>query len=150
MVVTRVDRIEREVLVPAVIERVWQALTAAEELARWFGDVAELDLREGEAAKFGWTEYDNTFDAVVEVVDPPSRFAFRWAALPDSKVEEGPSTLVEFTLEAVAEGTRVRVVETGFASLPDELYQRQLDENTSGWKAELQDLVEYAAAGRGV
>jgi len=146
-VVTRVDQIEREVLVPAVIERVWQAITTAGELAQWFGDIAELDLRKGGTAKFGWSEYGNTVHAVVEIVDPPTRFAFRWSALDDTRVEEGPSTLVEFTLETVAEGTKVRVVETGFASLPDELYRRQLDENTSGWKAELQDLVEYAAAG---
>ena len=146
----RVDKIEREVLVPAAIERVWQAITVAEELAQWFGDSAELDLQQGGTAKFGWSEYGNTVSAVIEVADPPTRFAFRWAASPDTEVADGPSTLVEFTLEAVTEGTMVRVVETGFASFPDDLYRRQLEANTSGWKAELQDLIEYAAATREV
>ena len=143
----RVDKIEREVLVPATIEQVWHAITVAEELAQWFGDIAELDLRQGGTAKFGWTEYGNTVSAVVETADPPTRFSFRWAASPDTEVEDGPSTLVEFTLESVTDGTIVRVVETGFASFPDELYRRQFDANTSGWKAELQDLVDYAGAG---
>ncbi len=147
---TRVDKIEREVLVPAAIERVWQAITVAEELAQWFGDSAELDLQQGGSAKFGWSEYGDTVSAVIEVADPPTRFAFRWAASPGTEVEEGPSTLVEFTLESVTEGTMVRVIETGFAAFPDELYRRQLDANTSGWKAELQDLFDYAGAGKEV
>jgi len=146
---TRVDKIEQEVLVPAAIDRVWQAITVAEELAQWFGDIAELDLRQGGTAKFGGSEYGNTVSAVVGTADPPTRFAFRWAASPDTEVEDGPSTLVEFTLEAVTDGTMVRVVETGFAAFPDELYRQQFDANTSGWKAELQDLIDYAAAGGG-
>ncbi len=145
---TRQDRIEREVLVPAEIERVWRALTSPEELAQWFGDGAELDLRVGGAAKFSWSEYGESWEAVVQVVDPPNRFAYRWAVTSDTRVEDSPSTVVEFTLSTVDGGTMVRVVETGFASLPDEIYKRSLDENTSGWKAEVEDLVNYLSGDR--
>ena len=113
-------------------------------------DKALFRRRLGGPAKFGWTEYGSTFDAVIEIVDSPSRLAFRWAVLPDTKIEESPSTLVQFTLAALEEGAKVRVVETGFASLPDDLHQRQPKENTLGLRAELQDLIEYLTVDEGV
>ena len=51
-----------------------------------------------------WDEHGE-FAAVVEAVVPPKSFSFRWLTAP------GP--LVEITLDAAADGTRVRVVETG-------------------------------------
>jgi uncharacterized protein YndB with AHSA1/START domain len=42
------DRIERKALINAPQERVWELLTEAEHLGRWFGDAgAEIDLRPG-------------------------------------------------------------------------------------------------------
>lgn len=142
-IVRKQDRIERQVVVPAPIERVWRAITSADELARWFGDIAEIDLTVGGSARFGWSDHGRTFEAVIEAVEPPARLAFRWAVLPDTAVDESPSTLVEYTLETVEDGTRVRVLETGFADLPDEIHREHLDENTAGWKAELTDLLGY-------
>lgn len=142
----RVDRIEREITVPHPRQRVWHALTNAESLAEWFGDVAEIDLRPGGAARFGWSAYGNVVHATVEEVDPPSTFAFRWSALHDTPISQGPTTLVTFSLTEVPGGTRLRVVESGLASLPDSLYDRTLQENTSGWKAELDDLRQHLAS----
>ncbi len=138
----RVDEIRRELMVDAPIERVWEALTSADELAQWFGDSAEIDLRPGGRARFGWLEFDATTEAIVEVVERPSRFSFRWEALKDTPVEE-VSTLVEFTLEPEGKGTRVILLESGFAALPEEEYQHRFDENSSGWKAELADLERH-------
>jgi uncharacterized protein YndB with AHSA1/START domain len=50
--------------------------------------------------------------------------------------------LVTFTLEESDGMTMVTVVESGLSELPDELYDRTLDENSSGWTAELADLRE--------
>lgn len=140
----RVDEIRRELLVEAPIERVWQALTTAEELAAWFGDSATIDLRPGGRASIGWSEYDSVADCIVEVVERPTRFSFRWEALKDTPVEVA-STLVEFTLSAEGDATRVTLVESGFSDLPDEAYQEQYDDNSSGWDAELNDLRDYLA-----
>ncbi len=56
------------------------------------------------------------------------------------------STLVEFTLEPVAEGTRVRIVESGFDALDCTAEQRvaAVVSNTGGWGSELGELVDYA------
>jgi uncharacterized protein YndB with AHSA1/START domain len=134
------DSIEREMVVPHDRDKVWKAITDARALASWFGDIAEVDLREGGTARFGWTDHGRVFDAVVETVDPPTTFAFRWATLPDEPVDSSPNTLVTFTLHEEGAGTLIRVVETGFADLPPNLRDNALEENTSGWKAELEDL----------
>jgi hypothetical protein len=50
------------------------------------------------------------------------------------------------TLAAEEGGTRLRVVESGFAALPwpAEARDRYLDENTQGWRTELNELRAYA------
>jgi uncharacterized protein YndB with AHSA1/START domain len=135
----RVDEIRRELVVEAPIERVWEALTSAEELAQWFGDSAEIDLRPGGRARFGWSEFDAVTDCIIEVVERPSRFSFRWEAVADTPVEE-VSTLVEFTLRPEGDATHVTMLESGFADLPEDAYQGVFDENSAGWTSELEDL----------
>jgi uncharacterized protein YndB with AHSA1/START domain len=141
-----VDRIEREVEVRASAERVWAALTEPAHLAEWFGDAgAELDgLRPGGRITFRWREH-GTSRAVIEVVEPLRRFAFRWALRPGEEPRPGNSTLVEFTLREEAGVTRLRVVERGFESLEGSAEERARDvrSNEGGWAAELGELVEY-------
>jgi uncharacterized protein YndB with AHSA1/START domain len=133
------DRIERELRIDAPIERVWQVITDPAYVARWFGDRAEIDLRPGGAAVFGWTEYGDGH-AVVERVEPPREFAFRWAREHDIPFEQAATTtLVEFSLAPEERGTRLRLVESGFT---DETHQK---ENSGGWDAELADLVALLA-----
>jgi uncharacterized protein YndB with AHSA1/START domain len=139
------DSIERTIHIPASIESVWSALTTAEGMRAWFGDEAEIDLKPGGEARFGWTEYEASSHAIVVNVDPPTRFSYRWAASGSERADTGPSTLVEFTLESTGTGTEVTVIESGFASLPPEMYDRSIRENASGWKAEMQDLHDVLA-----
>ena len=98
--------------------------------------------------RVGWSDYGTTVDCVIEDVDPPTAFSYRWESAPADNGEIW-MTHVRFTL-AHAEGeTTVTVVESGLAALPDELYGTTLEENTSGWKSEMDDLaslVETAAA----
>jgi len=72
------DRIEREILIEAPRERVWAVLTNPEHVAKWFGDAAEIDLQPGGKAAFGWAGH-GTYKAVVERVEPPEFFSYRWA-----------------------------------------------------------------------
>jgi uncharacterized protein YndB with AHSA1/START domain len=141
------DAIERELILPVARERVWAALTQAQRLGAWFGTSATVDLRPGGAVTFVWEDSSSgeqfTNTGIIEVVEPPQRFAFRWhvhdgqhAVAPD-----GPTTRVEFTLDDHPEGTRLRLVESGFASLPAEFR----DSNTRGWDRELGELVAYLA-----
>ena len=137
------DTIERSVTIAADIETVWEALTTREGIESWFGDEIEIDLRPGGEASFGWSEYNSTSHAVVQEVVRPTFFSYRWAADNKDRVDTGPSTLVEFSLRSDGEGTIITVLESGFASLPADIAQRCLADNTSGWNAEMQDLVDY-------
>lgn len=138
----KIDTIERTITVASPIEKVWDALTVAAHLKQWFGDSAEIDLRPGGALRIGWSEYDSVVEAVVEAVDPPRTFSYRWDA---GTTEDGVAwtTLVTFTLEEADGATAVTVVESGISLLPDELHGRCLEENSSGWTAEMGDLQDY-------
>ena len=143
------ELIERETVIAAPVERVWALLTEAEHLGRWFGDAgAELDLRPGGALSLSWERYGVVRGRVVDV-DAPRRFSYRWAVLREqhgSEPVEGNSTLVEFTLEAEGDGTRLRVVESGFDKLfADPAAQdERAEDNRKGWASELDELRDYA------
>lgn len=139
------DAIERVVVLRHPIERVWAALTTAEGLSRWFGSVAEIDLRPGGRAFFRWDDLGEESVATIAVVDPPHRFAFRWAieGLPE---DDALQTLVDFTLEPVPDGTRLRLVESGFAQAADDVAQSARKANSQGWDTELVDLGAYLDA----
>jgi len=138
------DRIERTVQVAHPPAKVWAALTTAEGLGSWFGNKATIDLRPGGSASMTW-DHGLTAEMRVERVEEPTVFAFTWHiyGLPD---DDPRRTYVEFTLEAVGEGTRLTVVESGFAQLPDDVYRKAYESNTDGWASELGELVDYLDA----
>ena len=138
------DRIERTVELAHPPGRVWAALTTAEGLSSWFGQQATIDLRPGGSARMSWDE-GFTADMRVERVDEPRVFGFTWGiyGLP---ADDPRRTYVEFTLEPAGAGTRLRVVETGFAQLPDDAHRTAYDGNTEGWAKELGELVAYLDA----
>ena len=141
------DRIERDTFIEAPVERVWEIVTEPEHVGRWFSDAgAEIDLRPGGAMSMTWEEHGTVYGRV-EAVERPSRFALRWAAQMGSRDIERNSTLVEFTLAPEGEGTRLRVVESGFASLdmPETDRIAKADGNSEGWQIELGHLTDYVA-----
>jgi uncharacterized protein YndB with AHSA1/START domain len=141
------DRIEREITVDAPPERVWAVVTQAEHIGRWFGDAgAEIDLRPGGTFTCTWEQH-GTVCAVVERVEAPHFFSYRWARPTGAEVQPGNSTLVEFSLTPDGTGTRLRVVESGFRELDlsDDERAKYAAGNTEGWASELAELAEYAA-----
>jgi uncharacterized protein YndB with AHSA1/START domain len=135
------DQVRRVPEVRAPRERVWAALTQPNELVRWFPTKrAEIDLRPGGDAHFEWE--DSSDEAVVEVVEPPGRLVFRWRPAGLAR----PFTTVSFTLEEIPDGTRLTLVESGFASLPDQIAQQSQEGNDAGWAEELEDLQAYLEA----
>jgi uncharacterized protein YndB with AHSA1/START domain len=100
----RAPWVERETMVEATPEEVWEALTDEDRLEEWMAPEVELDPTEGGeiAVRDGEDERAGT----VETIEEHERFAFTW-----SRPGEGES-FVEFTIEALPGGTRVTVVET--------------------------------------
>jgi uncharacterized protein YndB with AHSA1/START domain len=72
-------------------------------------------------------------------------FGFTWGifGLPD---QDPRRTYVEFTLEPAGGGTRLTVVESGFAQLPDDAHHKAFGGNTEGWAKELGELAAYLDA----
>ena len=139
------DRIERTVEIAHPPASVWAALTTAEGLGSWFGNEATIDLRPGGAARMRWNEEGFTAEMRVERVEEPTVFGFTWHiyGLPE---DDPRRTYVEFTLEPAGAGTRLTVVESGFAQLPDDVYRKSYDGNAEGWAKELGELVDYLDA----
>jgi uncharacterized protein YndB with AHSA1/START domain len=138
------DRIERTVELAHPPGVVWAALTTAEGLGAWFGDEATIDLRPGGAAAMRFTG-GYVADMRVERVEEPTVFGFTWQ-LHELPRDDPRRTYVEFTLEPAGAGTRLTVVETGFAQLPEDAYRQAYDGHTEGWSHELGELAGYLDA----
>ncbi|WP_433260201.1 SRPBCC domain-containing protein [Actinosynnema sp. CS-041913] len=138
------DHIERTVEIAHPPAKVWAAITTAEGLSAWFGDKATIDLRPGGSAQATWTTGDKA-EMRIERVEEPTVFGFTWHiyGLP---ADDPRRTYVEFTLEPVGAGTRLKVVETGFAQLSEDAHRAAFDGNTRGWASELGELVDYLDA----
>ena len=142
-------QIERETLIAAPVERVWALLTEAEHVGRWFcDDGAEIDLKPGGEMVMRWAEHGVGRARIVDL-DPPRRFSYRWAAIREhwgEEPDEGNSTLVEFTLAADGDATRLKVVESGFEKLDGSDEQRRVafDGNSEGWEIQLGNVKGYA------
>jgi uncharacterized protein YndB with AHSA1/START domain len=96
--------VERETLVEATPEEVWEALTDEDRLEEWLAPEVELDPTEG--GEISVRDGDCERNGTVETLEENERFAFTW-----SRPGEGES-FVEFTIEALPGGSRVTVVET--------------------------------------
>jgi uncharacterized protein YndB with AHSA1/START domain len=94
------DRIERELLIAASPEDVWEAVTGE----GWLADEVTLDLTPGGDAEF--RTRDEVKTGWVEDVLAPERLTFWWAT------DGEPATRVELTLTPADDATRLRVVET--------------------------------------
>ena len=138
------DRIERTMELAHPLASVWAALTTAKGLAAWFGEEADIDLRPGGAARMTWAS-GYSVEMRVERVEEPTVFGYTWHifGLPE---DDPRRTYVEFTLEPAGAGTRLTVVESGFAQLSDDAYRTAYDGNTQGWASELGELADYLDA----
>jgi uncharacterized protein YndB with AHSA1/START domain len=96
--------VERDTLVEASPDEVWEALTDEDRLEEWLAPDVELDPVEG--GEIAVRDGDQERSGTVETVEEGERFAFTW-----SRPGEGES-FVEFTIEALPGGSRVTVVET--------------------------------------
>jgi uncharacterized protein YndB with AHSA1/START domain len=161
------DRIEKEVLLKAPLERVWRAISDAEEFGRWFGvrfdgpfvpgasltgvitpTTVDEDVAEAQKPHAGISD---TWHIVA--VEPQRRLAFRWHPY---GVEGGvdattePTTLVEFTLDQQHDGVLLRIVESGFDGIPAERRASAFEGNSEGWAAQTRLISKYLALGERV
>ena len=130
------DEIRKDVTIEVGRERVWAALTEADQLKGWFPTKdARVDLRPGGELFLDWGDMSAT--GTFDEIDPPNRLVYQWHPAGD----DYPATTVEFTLADTADGTgtMLTVVERGFSQLPADNHAQ----NTEGWTSELGELAEY-------
>jgi uncharacterized protein YndB with AHSA1/START domain len=140
------DTIEREITVKASKKRVYEAITDPKQIVTWFPDAIEGSLEVGERPIFSFSKQNHKTQIYVEAAKPYEYFAYRW--VPGRKgiigdVLKVPNTLVEFRIEETENGTRISLKESGFASLPVEIAEESLRDNTGGWKI-MMDRLEKA------
>jgi uncharacterized protein YndB with AHSA1/START domain len=126
------DRIEKQVLLRAPLERVWQAISDAEQFGRWFGVRFDGPFVPGASVTAAMTPTTVDDDVAkrqephaghqsiwqIVAVEPQRRFAYRWhpfAIEPDLDYDQEPTTLVEFTLAETPDGVLLTIVESGCA-----------------------------------
>jgi uncharacterized protein YndB with AHSA1/START domain len=164
------DRIEKRVTLRAPVSRVWQAIANTKEFGRWFGVNLEGDFVAGkpitgtfsslpsEAAilehqkrlglppsKVRLPEASIVF-CTPERIEPQYYFSFRWIPYgidADVDPHTEPTTLVEFRLEPVAEGTLLTIVESGFDRVPAHRRERAFRMNEGGWTAQAESVRKY-------
>ena len=138
--------IEREILIQAPVKVVWRTITEPDQISQWFADKVELVVEPG---AHGYMEFgDQGGPVVVETVDPPTRFSFRWNHPRGEEPVPGNSMLVEFTLTPEDdERTRLRMTESGheLRTWPDAEKQRYADEHSGGWGEFLDRLATLLA-----
>ncbi|MDT0306752.1 SRPBCC domain-containing protein [Streptomyces sp. DSM 44917] len=141
------DRIEREIVIAAAPEKVWPLVA---EPGFWVtGDEGPRGAQAEEGQLLvARNSAHGEYPMRVEKVDPPRYLAYRWvSAFPGEELREDNSTLVEFTLTPEGDGTRLRVVESGFAALPTPEDNRRnvIKDHTGGWEQCLAALTARAA-----
>jgi uncharacterized protein YndB with AHSA1/START domain len=118
---------------PTAIDDLWDALTSAERIPRWFLPI-EGDLRVG-----GRYQLQGNAGGTIEECEPPRRFRVSWGM-------GGEPTWVTVTLRP--EGTRTVLELEHVGRVPTELWDRFGPSATGiGWDLALTGLAEHLATG---
>jgi len=143
------DRIEKVIDLKAPVARVWRALTDHEEFGTWFRVRLDGPFVPGQVSRghITYPGYEHLrWEAVVQKMEPERLFSFTWhpyAVDPKADYTQESPTLVEFTLEQIATGTRLRVVESGFDRLPAHRRDEAFRMNEGGWSAQAENIARH-------
>jgi uncharacterized protein YndB with AHSA1/START domain len=136
------DYLEKTLSIAAPPERVFAALTDSDQVSRWFAPITSIELQLGGRVEFVFYNRNGTFSLFqgqVTAVDAPWRFGFTW----HSPAWAFAPLDVQFTLEAAPDGTRLRLIQRGFATQPVER-----DIHDVGWEHYLRRLAAVADGSR--
>jgi uncharacterized protein YndB with AHSA1/START domain len=146
------DRVEKTIEIRAPRSRVWRALANGKEFGAWFGlgEPLELvgDFVPGAKIDGAWVvdgkEVREHF-FTIETIVPERTLSFFWVpyeVAPGADHDKEHKTRIEFQLEDIANGTRLTVVESGFAKLPaDKQYTRA--RNGEGWAIQAHAIAQH-------
>jgi uncharacterized protein YndB with AHSA1/START domain len=154
------DRIEKQVLLHAPLDRVWRAISDSREFGLWFGVRVDGPFVAGTSvtATLTGTAVDEEVAAMqrphagakatwqVVTVQPPRQFAYRWhpfAVEANVDYATEPTTLVEFTLTETSEGVLLSIVESGFDAIGETRRADAFEANRKGWSKQTELVRKY-------
>lgn len=143
------DRIEKRIELKAPPARVWRALTDYREFGEWFRVKLGSPFVEGEQAQGQILHpgYEHvTWRAVIQKIEPQTLFSFTWhpyAVDPGADYSKEEPTLVEFRLEPTAEGTLLRLTESGFNRIPAHRRDEAFLRNDGGWTQQMKNIEAH-------
>jgi uncharacterized protein YndB with AHSA1/START domain len=144
------ETIEREIVIEASPEIVFDVVSSPEHLKQWWPDDAEYEPTPGSHGRivFGDAAAGGATGFAVVDAQPPRLFSFRWTQPVGAAAEPGSSLLVTFELTPSAEGTRLRMTETGFRDMNWDAatLEAQYGEHEHGWDFFLPRLAPYVAS----
>jgi uncharacterized protein YndB with AHSA1/START domain len=157
------DRIEQKILLHAVRERVWRAISDSAQFGAWFGVAFDGAFTAGahlhgtivptrfdaEIARLQEPHAGKAFEFSVDHIEPMRSLAFRWhpfAVEPGIDYSQEPTTLILFELEDVAGDTLLSISESGFDQLPVARRAKALAANERGWAMQTRLIEKYLAS----
>jgi uncharacterized protein YndB with AHSA1/START domain len=161
---TTPDKIEKKIVLRASRDRVWRALTNANEFGTWFGVKLDGEFAPGKKMKGAITPtkvdpkvaemqkpYEGkAFDIEVDQINPQDLFSFRWhpyAVEESTDYASEPMTLVTFALSDAEGGKAIllTVTESGFDKIPLKRRAEAFASNEGGWEAQTKLIEKYLA-----
>jgi uncharacterized protein YndB with AHSA1/START domain len=145
---SRTQDIVVEEVFPHAPETIWKTLTTGELIGRWLHMTPTgFEPVKGKHFRYQTTpagEWDGVIHCQVLEAIPNERLAYAWKGGHEGNVGYGSSldTVVTFTLSRVENGTRLRVVHSGFVLPKNDTAFRNMGE---GWKKVVQTVGTIAA-----
>jgi uncharacterized protein YndB with AHSA1/START domain len=143
------DRITKKIQLKAPRSRVWRAITDSKQFGEWFLVVLDGPFVAGQKVQGRIThkDFENVrFEAEVESIEPETLFSMRWhpyAIDPNVDYSGEATTLVEFHLKEIPDGTELTVVESGFDRIPLSRRTEAFRMNEGGWSQQLDNIERY-------
>jgi uncharacterized protein YndB with AHSA1/START domain len=131
---------------PHAPETLWRTLTNGDLMARWLMQPSGFAPIEGTRFTYQTTPaggWDGTIHCQVLEVVPNTRFAYSWSGGHEGNVGYGSrlDTIVTWLLSKVENGTRLRLVHSGFVMPTNETAFRNMSE---GWSKVVPSLAAIA------
>lgn len=159
---TSTDRIEKKILLKAPRERVWRAISDANQFGYWFGVRFEGAFAEGaqltgrivptqvdaEIAAMQKPYEGTPFSFIVDRIEPMTRIAFRWhpyAIEAGADYSQEPMTSILFELADAEGGILLTISESGFDRIPLARRAEAFAANDGGWEAQTRLVEKFLA-----
>jgi uncharacterized protein YndB with AHSA1/START domain len=134
--------IERNVWIRAPLQRVWQAITEPAQLEQWYAPGCPWEipaLQAGAMVQFYNTDTDIQ-RATIEVLEPLHQLTLRWQF---GEADPEMALVSTYHLQEANDGTQIRIVQSGYETLPEEIQQQTLDQDADAYTAIAEGLKAY-------